>query len=87
MTIAALMLVQRGRLLPVLAQTTRTMPAVTTTAAIFVFFHGPTGLVYWVTLTGIGIAYGWMRGASASTTAPAVHHAAYNFTLCLLAGA
>lgn len=54
---------------------------------IFALFHGPTDLVHWVTLTGTGIGYGWMRVASGSTTAPALMHATYNLTLCLLAGA
>ena len=43
-------------------------------------------IAHWVTLTGTGIAYGWMRVASRSTTAPAVMHAAYNLTLGLPVG-
>jgi membrane protease YdiL (CAAX protease family) len=53
---------------------------------IFAVFHGPTDLVHWVTFTGTGIAYGWMRVASGSTTASALMHAAYNLTSCLFAG-
>ena len=73
----------RGCILPVLAQTTGTIPAVITTAVMFALFHGPTDLVHWVTLIGTGIGYGWMRVASGSTTAPALMHAAYNLSACL----
>jgi membrane protease YdiL (CAAX protease family) len=76
----------RGCVLPILAQTTGTIPAVIITAVMFAFLHGPTNLVHWVTVSGTGIAYGWMRVASRSTTAPAVMHAAYNLTLGLLIG-
>jgi len=75
----------RGCILPVLAQTTGTIPAIIITALIFALFHGPTDLVHWVTFTGTGIAYGCMRAASGSTTAPALMHAAYNLALCFLA--
>jgi membrane protease YdiL (CAAX protease family) len=75
-----------GCILPVLARTTGTIAAVIITAVTFALFHGPTDLVHWVTLTGTGIAYGWMRVASGSSTAPALMHAAYNLALCLLAG-
>jgi membrane protease YdiL (CAAX protease family) len=73
----------RGCLLPVLAQTTGTIPAVTITAVVFAFFHGPTNLAHWVSFTATGIAYGWMRVVSRSTTAPALMHAAYNLSLFL----
>jgi|SRR5215469_850366 len=75
----------RGCLLPVLAQRTGTIPAVVITAFVFAIFHGPTNLAHWLTFTATGIAYGWVRMASRSTTAPAVMHAAYNLTLGLLA--
>ena len=71
----------RGCLLPVLAQTIGMIPAVVITAVLFALFHGPTDLVHWVSFTATGIAYGWMRVISRSTTAPAVMHAAYNFGL------
>jgi membrane protease YdiL (CAAX protease family) len=71
----------RGCLLPVLAQTIGMIPAVVITAVLFALFHGPTDLVHWVSFTVTGIAYGWMRVISRSTTAPAVMHAAYNFGL------
>jgi membrane protease YdiL (CAAX protease family) len=77
----------RGCLLPILAQSTRPIPAVIITAVIFAIFHGPANLAHWLTFTATGIAYGWLRLASRSTTAPALMHAAYNLTLCLLTGA
>jgi membrane protease YdiL (CAAX protease family) len=77
----------RGCLLPVLAQSTGTIPAVTITAVIFAISHGPTNLVHCLVFTATGIAYGWLRLASRSTTAPALMHAAYNLTFGLLAGA
>jgi membrane protease YdiL (CAAX protease family) len=67
--------------LPVLAQTTGTVPAVIITAVVFALFHGPTNLAHWVSFTATGIAYGWMRVASRSTTAAALMHAAYNLGL------
>lgn len=73
----------RGCLLPVLAQTTGTIPAVIITAVLFALFHGPTNLAHWVSFTATGVAYGWMRVASRSTTAPALMHAAYNLSLYL----
>ncbi len=75
----------RGCLLPVLAQTIGMIPAVVITAVLFALFHGPTNLVHWVSFTATGMAYGWMRVISRSTTAPAVMHAAYNLALYLLA--
>lgn len=71
----------RGCLLPILARTTGTIPAVIITAVLFSLFHGPTDLVHWVSFTATGIAYGWMRVVSRSTTAPALMHAAYNLSL------
>lgn len=50
------------------------MPAVLISAVIFAFFHGPTDLAHWVAFTATGIAYGGMRVASGSTTAPALMH-------------
>lgn len=77
----------RGCLLPVLALSVGTKPAVIVTAVIFAVFHGPPNLAHCLTFMATGIAYGWMRMASRSTTAPALMHAAYNLTLSLLAGA
>jgi len=75
----------RGCLLPVVAQTTGTIPAVIIAAVLFALLHGPTNLAHLVSFTGTGIAYGWMRVASRSTTAPALMHAAYNLSLYLFA--
>jgi membrane protease YdiL (CAAX protease family) len=77
----------RGCLLPVLARSMGTILAVIITAIIFAIFHGPQNLSHWLSFTATGIAYGWMRVASRSTSAPALMHAAYNLTICLLAGA
>jgi membrane protease YdiL (CAAX protease family) len=77
----------RGCLLPVLAVSTGAVPAVIITGVVFAVFHAPMDLAHWVTLTATGIAYGWMRVASRTTTAPALMHAAYNLTLWLLVGA
>ena len=73
----------RGCLLPVLARTTGTIPAVIITAVVFALFHGPANLAHWVSFTATGIAYGWMRVASGSTTAAAITHAAYNLSLLI----
>ena len=75
----------RGCLLPVLAQTTGTTSAVIITAVLFALFHGPTNVVHWISFTATGVAYGWMRVASRSTTAAAIMHAAYNLSLFLFA--
>lgn len=77
----------RGCLMPLLAQSMGTIPAIIITAAIFAIFHGPTNLGHCLTFTATGIAYGWVRMASASTTAPALMHAAYNLAFGLLARA
>ena len=74
----------RGCLLPVLVVSTGTVPAVMITGVVFAVFHGPVDLAHWATLTATGIAYGWMRLASRSTMAPALMHATYNLSLCLL---
>ena len=76
----------RGCLLPLLAQSMGTIPAVIITAVIFAIFHGPTNLGHCLTFTATGIAYGWVRIASRSTTAPALMHAAYDLTFSLLVG-
>ena len=71
----------RGCLLPVLALSTGAIPAVIITGVVFAIFNGPVDLAHWVTLTATGIAYGWIRLASRSTTASALMHSAYNLTL------
>ena len=74
----------RGCLLPLLAQTTGNVVAVVLTAFVFALFHGPTDLPHWVSFSVTGVAYGWIRVASRSTTAGALMHAAYNLSLFLL---
>jgi membrane protease YdiL (CAAX protease family) len=75
----------RGCLLPLLAQTTGNGAAVIATALLFALFHGPADLAHWASFTATGVAYGWLRVASRSTTAPALMHAIYNLTLFLSA--
>ena len=72
----------RGCLLPLLAQTTGRIPAVILTAFLFSVFHEPADMAHWVSFTATGLAYGWIRVVSGSTTAAAVMHATYNFVLC-----
>ena len=75
----------RGCLLPVLTQTTGNLAAVILTALLFALFHQPANLVHWVSFTATGVAYGWIRVASRSTTAGALMHATYNLALFLSA--
>jgi membrane protease YdiL (CAAX protease family) len=75
----------RGFLLPVLAYTVGKILAVVLSALLFALFHSPANLAHWASLTGTGIAYGWIRVTSRSTTAPALAHATYNLALVLLA--
>ena len=74
----------RGCLLPLLAQTTGNVAAVILTALLFALFHQPTDLAHWVSFTATGVAYGWIRVTSRSTTAGAVMHATYNLGLFLI---
>jgi membrane protease YdiL (CAAX protease family) len=74
----------RGCLLPLLVQTTGTLPAVIIVAVLFALFHRPASPVHWLSFTATGVAYGWLRLASRSTMAPALMHAPYNLSLCLL---
>jgi membrane protease YdiL (CAAX protease family) len=75
----------RGCLLPLLAQTMGNGAAVIITAFLFALFHGPADLAHWASFTATGVAYGWLRVASRSTTAAALMHAIYNLILLLLA--
>ena len=75
----------RGCLLPVLAHTVGKSFAVVLTALLFALFHSPANLAHWASFTGTGVAYGWIRVTSRSSTAPALAHAAYNLALFLLA--
>ena len=73
----------RGCLLPVLAQTIGNPAAVILTALLFALLHQPSNLAHWVAFTATGVAYGWIRVASRSTTAGALMHATYNLVLFL----
>jgi len=55
------------------------------TALLFALLHQPGNLAHWVSLTGTGVAYGWVRVASRSTTAEALMHATYNLALFAVA--
>jgi membrane protease YdiL (CAAX protease family) len=74
----------RGCLLPVLERSGGKLVAVVVTALLFALFHGPVNAAHWFWLTATGIAYGWMRIASESTSAPALLHASYNLALILI---
>jgi membrane protease YdiL (CAAX protease family) len=74
----------RGCILPVLARTFGSALAVGATAFLFALLHGPTSLAHWIWFTATGIAYGWLRVASHTTTAAFFMHASYNLTLFLL---
>jgi len=75
----------RGCLFPVLAHTVGKILAVVLSALLFALFHSPANLAHWASFTGTGVAYGWIRVTSRSTTAAALAHAAYNLALFLLA--
>lgn len=75
----------RGCLLPVVAHTFGNAVAIMTTAVLFAAFHGPNDVAHWIWFTTTGIAYGWLRFASRTTTAPAFMHATCNLTLFLAA--
>jgi len=75
----------RGCLLPVVAHSFGEILAVVFTALLFALFHSPANLVHWASFTGTGVAYGWIRLSSRSTTAPAFAHAVYNLALFVLA--
>lgn len=74
----------RGCLLPVLERSGGKVVAVVVTALLFALFHGPANAALWFWLTATGIAYGWMRIASESTSASALMHASYNLALILI---
>ena len=75
----------RGCLLPVLARTLGSTASVVTTAALFSAFHGPADVTHWVWFGAMGVAYGWLRLASHTTTAASLMHATCNLTLFLVA--
>ena len=75
----------RGCLLPVVARTFGSAFSVLATAVLFAAFHGPTDVIHWIWFSATGVAYGWLRLASQTTTAPAFMHATCNLTLFLAA--
>ena len=75
----------RGCLLPVVARTFGGAFAVLATAVLFAAFHGPSDLTHWIWFSATGVAYGSLRLASQTTTAPAFMHATCNLTLFLAA--
>jgi len=74
----------RGCLLLVLARTFGNVLDVIVTALLFALLHGPASLAHWFWFTATGVAYGWLRVASRTTTAAFFMHAAYNLTLFLV---
>jgi len=75
----------RGCLLPVLTRTLGKAMSVLATAVLFAAFHAPSDITHWMWFTTTGLAYGWLRLASQTTTAAALMHAVCNLTLFLTA--
>lgn len=73
----------RGFLLPTVSRTTGVSLAVLVCALLFTALHKPPTAAQWVSFTITGLAYGWMRVNSGSTTAAILMHAVYNLTLFL----
>jgi membrane protease YdiL (CAAX protease family) len=73
----------RGCFLPVLGGTLPNAISVIVTAILFAAFHAPSDITHWVWFSATGLAYGWLRVASATTTASAMMHASCNLTLVL----
>lgn len=71
----------RGCLLPLVAKTAGNASAVVFTAGVFALFHAPTDVAHWISFVAAGMAYGWIRVASGTTTAPALAHAVYNLII------
>ncbi len=71
----------RGCLLPLVERTSGSPAAVISTGLLFAFFHQPPTVLHCACFAVSGIAYGWVRVASKSTTAAALMHATYNLTL------
>lgn len=72
----------RGYLLPLIARAIGNPMAIIVSAGLFALFHGPADIAHGVSYMISGIAYGWIRVASETTTAAAVAHAVYNLVLC-----
>jgi membrane protease YdiL (CAAX protease family) len=75
----------RGCLLPVLARTVGNTASVVATALLFAAFHSPRDATHWAWFCVTGVAYGWLRLASQTTTAAALMHATCNLSLFLAA--
>ena len=73
----------RGFLLPTVSRTTGVPLAVLVCALMFAALHKPPTVAQWVSFTITGLAYGWIRVNSGSTTAAILMHAVYNLTLFL----
>jgi membrane protease YdiL (CAAX protease family) len=73
----------RGCLLPLVARSSGAVIATLVTALLFSVFHQPRTTAQWAWVVATGVAYGWIRLASGSTTASALMHIAYNSTLLL----
>lgn len=76
----------RGCLLPVVARTTGPTIGIAATAVLFATLHPISTFVQWLCFVTTGIAFGWIRVKSGSTTASASMHAIYNVTLFLCQG-
>lgn len=73
----------RGCLLPVIARTLGAPVATFISALLFTALHKPPTSAQWIFFTITGIAYGWLRVRSGSTTAAILMHSVYNITLFL----
>jgi membrane protease YdiL (CAAX protease family) len=71
----------RGYLLPVLARALGSAFSVLAVAILFAAFHTPGDVIHWLWFTATGLAYGSLRLASRTTTAPAILHITCNLTL------
>jgi len=73
----------RGCLQPVITHTAGRSVGILATAVIFASLHQVSTAIQWVCLLGTGVAYGWMRTKTNSTSPAACMHAAYNLALFL----
>jgi membrane protease YdiL (CAAX protease family) len=68
----------RGCLLPLLQRSAGLVLSISVTAWLFAVLHHPRSTKEWVWLLTTGVAYGWLRTASRTTTAGAIAHVTYN---------
>jgi membrane protease YdiL (CAAX protease family) len=71
----------RGCLLPVVARTAGPLIAILVTAILFATLHPIRSIIQWLCFVATGIAFGWIRVESGSTTASTLMHTVYNATL------